>query len=47
MNNVQQEFEETLKRIQSQNGVVGVIVVNNNGVYSNSVLLVIMVLIGS
>jgi len=38
MNNVQHEFEETLKRIQSQNGVAGVIVVNNNGVYSNSVL---------
>ncbi|XP_015374508.1 PREDICTED: dynein light chain roadblock-type 2-like [Diuraphis noxia] len=31
MNNVQHEFEETLKRIQSQNGVIGVIVVNNNG----------------
>ncbi|CAI6367457.1 unnamed protein product [Macrosiphum euphorbiae] len=31
MDNVQHEFEEIVKRIQSQNGVVGLIVVNNNG----------------
>ncbi|XP_026820575.1 dynein light chain roadblock-type 2-like [Rhopalosiphum maidis] len=31
MNDIHHEFEETVKRIQSHNGVDGVIVVNNNG----------------
>jgi len=47
MNDVHHEFEETVKRIQYHNGVDGVIVVNNNGVYSlaMSKCLIIVVII--
>jgi len=42
------EVEDTLKRIQSHRGVIGTIVVNNEGLYSStistSIILVIPIL---
>lgn len=38
------EVEDTLKRIQSHRGVIGTIVVNNEGMYFSIILILVLYL---